>query len=193
MKISLRVYVILILLIIAAFITVWSQMINTTPVSLTTPDTAIIEESMVGVDARRFDKQGQLFQIATMGSWLRHKGQTVTQMKTPTLTLYRPDQSVWYISSENGQGFQKKMNGRFEKLHLSEKVKIERQMKEVSWQLHTQTLLFLLDKSIATTQDPVTVFGPGFEMKAKGMRAELGNSTIEFLKEIHCRYANPQA
>ncbi len=157
--------------------------------------TAIIDESMVGVHAQRFDHEGRLAQVVSMDSWVHHKGQTVTQMVAPTLKVYPLDGSAWFISAKNGEGFATEMGGQLEKLHLSQNVVVERigHINDKGWQLKTETLLFFPQQPTALTDAPVAVYGQGMEIHALGMRAYLNRHHIEFLKDVNCSYVVPHA
>lgn len=177
----------------AIFIMVLSR-ITPTENNPFTEKEAPIDQSMHGVNLLRFNKTGHLAQAITMQSWFHHKGQTVTQMIMPTMKVYHPDGSIWNISAKQGIGFQTPINGKVEKLQLSQNVVVQRQDANNSWlKLTTQTLLLFPLKQSALTNDPVHVDGPGVEINALGMRAQLDRQNIEFLKDVNSRYAKPQA
>lgn len=156
---------------------------------------AIIEESMTDVQAWRFDKEGRLIQAVKMQSWLHYKDQTTSQMILPTLKMYHLDGSLWDISAQTGESFQTQIQGKLEKLQLSDNVTILRSTQENqdTWELKTQHLLFLTQNPTAITNDPVVVNGPGMKIHATGLRANLENNTLEFLKDVRTHYATPQA
>lgn len=189
LKVSLRVYLALFLLITVVLILILS---HSTPQQSALPTTSlIVDQIMHDVTVHRFDKQGALLQVINMESWFHHQGQTVTQMVSPSLQVFHPD-GQWEISAEKGEGFSTEMGEQLEKLHLSLHVVVDRKGNKDSDQLHTENLLFFPRQSIALTDDPVKLYGHGMEIHAVGLRAYFDRHYIELLKDVNCHYAQPQ-
>jgi LPS export ABC transporter protein LptC len=153
-------------------------------------DSQIVEESMQGVRALRFDNQGHLNQEIHMQQWLRYQDTTVTQMIQPSLRVHATDGSLWDISAQNGEGFQEDMGKPLEKIHLFNNVIVKRTAKKADrWlTLTTTSLLFFPQEAMALTDDPVMIVGPNLQMKAQGLRADLDRHSIEFLKRVNSVY-----
>ena len=150
----------------------------------------IIQESMQGVHAKRFDLHGRLIQIVTMKSWLRYQGETVSHMISPALQIYHQDGTLWDISSARGEGFQTRMDGKLEKLHLSDNVIVKQSgyPNQFWWELTTQNLDFFTKRPMASTDDPVFIKGPGLQIQATGIRAFLEQHYVQFVKNVTTVY-----
>lgn len=193
MKISLRSYIALFLLLALTIIFISSKR---QPLLSADPKTdLIIEQSMSGIKAMRFDKEGHLTQEVTMKSWCHYQGQTISQLLAPTLKLYHADGGTWDISALKGQSFQTQINGKLDKLQLSENVNIVHinADKHSPMDLKTQHMMFYPQTSVASTDDPVVMNGSGVEIHAVGMHANLKEHTIELLKNVKSHYVTPKA
>lgn len=194
LRISLRAYILFFILLGISFVLIT---LNLIPRTHTTPpvNETLIEESLEGVSAYRFNEQGHLYQVVKMQSWLHYKGAPISQMASPTLKVYQPDGSIWHISAQNGKGFHTQMNGRIEKIQLSKNVVVDRStLQSKAWlKLTTQLLTFFPNQPLVTTEEAVMVEGPQLKIQAKGMRAHLDHQAIEFLKDVKSSYAVPKA
>lgn len=159
-------------------------------------NSAILEEAMKGVVAQRFDKNGKLIQIVKMDSWSHDKGQSVTQMIAPCLTLNQQNGSQLIVSGNEGEGYQSKMGTQIDKLQLTHNVSIKQinPNNDNFWELKTTSLLFFPKEPnpTAQTDEMVTVYSPSLTIKAQGMRADLHRETVEFLHQVRTFYATPQ-
>lgn len=190
LKISLRSYLIASILIVLGFIIL---VMHLTP-KMAAPamtNTALVEESMEGVSAYRFDDQGRLYQVVKMQSWLHYKGAEISQMLVPSLKVYHPDGSIWHIAAQTGESFHSHLHSPIEKIQLSRNVVVDRQMlHSEGWlKLTTQILTFFPNQPLATTNEPVVVESPQLKIHAQGMRAHLDRQAIEFLKDVKSSYA----
>ena len=192
MKISLRSYLALFLLLALTIIFISSKR---QPIQSLAPKTdLIIEQSMSDIKAMRFDKEGHLTQEVTMTSWCHYQGQTISQLHAPTLTLFHADGGTWNVSALKGQSFQTQINGKLDKLLLTENVSVVHQNPDKHpWDLKTQHMMFYPQTSLAETSDPVVVNGSGVEIHAIGMNANLKEHTIELLKNVKSYYVTPKA
>ncbi len=193
MKISVKVYVGVFLLLILGMLMIASKKSNYTTYQ---PHAKFVtEQSMLGVNAKRFDKEGHLTEVVNMQSWVHYQGQDVNQMTKPTLKMFHHDGGIWNISAEKGEGFQIQTKGKLEKLQLSQDVLVTRtdSLKNTMWELKTPELTYFPEKSSALTDSPVIVNGPGIEIHAIGLRANLENHAVELLKEVKTYYVSPQA
>ncbi len=192
MKISLRSYLALFLLLALTIIFISSK--RQPILSLAPKSDLIVEQSMNDIKAMRFDKEGRLIQEVTMRSWCHYQGQTTSQLLAPKLTLYHADGGTWDIAALKGQSFQTQMNGKLEKLQLSENVNVVHMNPDKHpWDLKTQHMVFYPQTSLAQTSDPVVVNGNGVEIHAIGMNANLKEHTIELLKNVKSHYVTPKA
>jgi LPS export ABC transporter protein LptC len=194
MKISLKVYVGIFLLLILGMLTIIASK-KSSYTAYQPQVKSVIEQSMSGVNAKRFDKEGHLTQVVNMQSWVHYQGQNVNQMIKPTLEMFHHDGGIWNISAERGEGFQIDTKGKLEKLQLSQDVLVTRtdSLKNTMWELKTQELTYFPEQSSALTDSSVIVNGPGIEIHAIGLRANLENHAVELLKEVKTHYASPQA
>lgn len=160
-------------------------------------NTPILEEAMKGVIAQRFDKNGKLIQIVEMDSWFHDKGQAVTQMIAPRLTLHQDNGSQLTVSGKAGEGYQTKMGTQIDKLKLMDDVCIKQVNPKTdnTWELKTTSLLFFPKEPnpTAETDDKVTVHATGLMIEAQGMRADLHRETVELIGKVKTLYATPQA
>lgn len=191
LKISLRFYLAFFLLLGVVFSVIYYQLAIPTT-SLPTSHAPILEESMHGIQVKRFNQQGDLSQIVKIKSWLHYKGETATQMLSPYLETYHRDGHRWIISANHGQGFQGGMK-QLDKVQLSQNVIVQRLGQTIdSWlTLKTENLLLFPKQPSAITEDHVLLNGPGITLNALGMRAHLDQNAVEFLKEVKCCYVKP--
>ncbi|MCS5710731.1 LPS export ABC transporter periplasmic protein LptC [Candidatus Berkiella aquae] len=155
----------------------------------------VLEETMTGVSAKRYDKNGKLIQVLEMGSWSHFKGQTTTQMLQPHLTVYQDNGSCLTVSSAQGEGYQAKMGTQIDQLKLINNVNVKQMNPKTQswWELKTSSLLlFPKDPNPrALTDDKVTVYAPSLTIEAQGMRADLHRETVEFLHQVKTFYETP--
>ena len=155
------------------------------------PKEIVIEEMMRGIKAQRFNEEGQLSEVMVMKAWSREQGKLTSQMDHPALKIYQNDGNLWEISSLRGEGFQSDLAVySLDKIRLMDEVQIQRtaQGKESPWILSTNILFLYPQKSLASTEEAITIQGPGMEMHAIGMQANLKTHVVEFLKEIKTQY-----
>lgn len=152
---------------------------------------SLVEESMTGVYATRYDKEGRLNQIVSIESWQHIKNDTVTSMIHPTLKMHYPNGNVCEISANQGEAFQTNLKSPLEKLHLMENVVVHQlgQAPDAWWELKTTNLLYFPGSETALTDDPVTVLGPSMLIQAHGIRAYLNDHRVEFINQVTSRYA----
>lgn len=150
----------------------------------------LLEESLSGIQAIRFDKQGNVRQVLNVAKWQHLKNETLSTMLYPHLTLHDRDGRVCHISADRGESFQASLKNSIEKLHLTENVVIRHlsTASESSWELKTDNVLYFPHSSIALTDDPVTLLGPAAVVHAHGMRAYLDQRRVEFLHEVQSQY-----
>lgn len=193
MKISLKIYIGLFLLLMFGMLAIAFKKSTYTIYQPSTEP--VLEQSMLGVNAKRFDIDGHLTQVVSMQSWVHYQGQKVNQMTKPVLKMFQQDGSIWDISSQYGEGFQIDNKGKIEKLLLSEDVLVTRadNRKDSFWKLTTQDLTYFPAQSSAMTDSAVIVYGPGLEIHAVGLRSNLEMHSIELLKEVKTHYVSPQA
>ncbi|MBS0290135.1 MAG: LPS export ABC transporter periplasmic protein LptC [Proteobacteria bacterium] len=191
MKISLRAY--LSFFVMLSFIIIFIYHKHSPNTVFYTNTQPVIEHALQGIKAKRFDSEGNLLQELRMNTWLRYQHDLTSHLKAPNLTIYYPNGEVWGIVAQQGQSFQQQINGKLEKLQLSENVAVKRLNKaNNSWyELKTQNMLFYPHQSTATTEDNVLVTGNGMKIQAKGMHANLKDHTIEFLKNVKTYYVVP--
>jgi LPS export ABC transporter protein LptC len=192
MKISLKIYLGLFTLLMFGMLTIAFK--KSTYTIYQPSSGSVIEQSMSGVNAKRFDKEGHLTQVVNMQSWVHYQGQNVNQMTKPTLKMIHQDGGIWNISAEQGEGFQIHAKSKLEKLQLSQDVVVTRSdsLKNTLWELKTQDLTYFPEQSSAMTDSSVIVNGPGVEIHAIGLRANLENHSVELLKEVKTHYESPQ-
>jgi len=190
LKISLRTYILFFLLLSAVVIALSFRFSQTNTFKPSTDN--VVEEKILGVNIRRFDDNGRLFQVASMKEWIHHQGQSNADMIAPMLTIYQPDGSAWQIQAKHGQGFYKQIHGHLEKLHLTDDVVVERlsQQHDVFLTLKTEQIIYVPDQYSASTTAPVTVTGKGIHLQAKGMQAFLDKQQVKFLHEVKSLYVH---
>lgn len=151
----------------------------------------LIEESMSGVRATRFDKEGNLHQAITMMNWQHIKDETTTSMQSPSLTLYYPDGKVCEISADLGEGFHADLKGHFDKLHLMKNVVIQQinQKANAWWELKTSSLVYFPTSQTAMTDEKVTVISPFVTMESQGMKIYIEQQRVDFINQVSSEYA----
>lgn len=171
----------------------WGRISSPTPISVN--EQAILDESMKGVQALRFDKQGNLIQILTMQAGWHHKGESVTHMVAPYLKIIQSNGALWDISAKTGESIQNTLGGKIQQLRLSEDVIVQQVItgsaskKDFWWKLKTPNLLFIEENALALTEDPVIIQTLGSETRAVGMRAHLDHHYVELLNHVDTHYA----
>lgn len=162
-----------------------------TTITLASNEETLVEESMTGVQATRFDKDGHLNQKIAMSSWQHLKGESITTMQKPELKMFYPNGSVCEISADKGEAFQANTKGPLEKLHLFQNVVVQQigQSPDSWWELKTNTLIYFPSNETAMTDDPVTVVGPSMSVKSQGLRAYLNQQRVEFINKVTSYYA----
>lgn len=161
------------------------------PTTSNSSATKQLEESMSGVRATRYDKEGRLYQTITMSKWEHFRNETITAMETPTLTLYYPNGKICEISSKFGEGFQADLKGPLEKLHLLENVLIQQldNNPEGWWELKTHSLVFFPASQTAMTDEQVFVVSPFLQLESQGMKVYLEQQRVEFIHQVKSHYA----
>lgn len=182
-----QTFVLLIVFFLCAGASYWSFFYSdNAPTSATK---ALIEESMSGVQAKRYDKTGHLYQAISMKKWEHLKGDTVTSMQAPSLTLYYPDGKVCEISADLGEGFHADLKGPLEKLHLIKNVMIQQINKQSAcWELKTASIIYFPSSQTAMTDDWVTVWGPSATLQSQGMKIYLDQQRVEFMSQVTSQY-----
>lgn len=151
----------------------------------------VVEEFMSKVQAKRYDKTGHLHQMIVMAKWEHFKGDTVTSMQTPSLTLYYPDGKICHISSDEGEGFHANLKGPLEKLHLFKNVVIQQlgERPQAWWELKTPSILYFPGSQTAMTDEWVTVISPSATIQSQGMKIYLDKQRVEFMSQVKSQYA----
>jgi LPS export ABC transporter protein LptC len=184
----------LILLSLISFLVVlWGRIPAPSPATVSVQ--TIVQESMKGVEGRRFNKEGQLTQILTMQAGWHNKGELVTHMAAPYLKIIQPNGTFWDISASMGESVQSAIGGKYQELQLTGNVIIQQIIAQESakndfwWKLKTQHILFIEKNSLALSEDPVVIESPGSETHAIGIRAYLDRRYIELLNNVNTYYA----
>lgn len=154
----------------------------------------LIQESMTKVQSKRFDESGRLVHLFQVQSWQREKNNPLSTMAFPTLTLFQ-ENGEWTVSAHSGKSKQTQLQGKLETLQLQNEVLIKQKNKKdnIAWELKTQTLEYFPEKSLALTEDLVTIYGPHVEIHAKGLRAYPKTQLIELLENVKTHYGKPNA
>lgn len=188
-RLSMQTFVLSIALLLCAGASYWFFLSpNNTSTNATT---TLIEESMSGVKAKKYDKTGHLHQTISMAKWEHLKGDTVTSMQLPALTLYYPNGKICEISADLGEGFHADLKGPLEKLHLIKNVVIQQigERPEAWWELKTASILYFPSSQTAMTDEWVTVLSPSATIQSQGMKIYLDKQRVEFMNQVTSQYA----
>ncbi len=187
LKIPLRAYAIFFVLFFASLFYFSFQ--KTANLTYSSASPVIVDQSLKGIKALRFDEKGQLTEILHMATWKHIQGNPISELEAPFLEIYQPDGS-WFISAKNGHSIQANIHSKIEKLQLFNEVSVKRVSinKKADWELKTEHLDFHPQLSTASTQDPVVIIGQGMQIHAKGMNANLKNHTLNLLNDVKSHY-----
>lgn len=193
MKISLRTYASVFFVLALAF--GYFTYHKTAQTVYTAPSTqTVIDQSLKGIHATRFDEAGQIVQILSMTSWQHEQGQAHSQLHEPKLQIFQKNGERWQISAKVGQSVQTNVYSKIESLQLSDDVTITRVgMAPDTWELKTQQMVFHPAQSVASTANPVFITSQGTHIQAIGMRANLKEQTINLLGNVKTHYVSPKA
>ncbi len=191
MKISLRTYAGVFLILTSIFIYFsYQKTANTTYLPQTQ---VVIDQALKGVQATRFDEEGNVIQILCMTSWQHRQGENQSELKNPHLTIYQPNGENWDIRAKEGLSTQTQIHGKIESLDLSNDVTVTRSSSQSQWALKTKQMLVQPQLSLATTKEDVFIEGQDSLIEAKGMRANLKEHTIQLLNDVKSHYVVPKA
>ena len=193
MKISLRTYTVVFLILTSAFIFFsYQKTASTTYVPQT--QVKIVDQALKGVKATRFDENGNIIQVLNMTSWQHLQGDLQSALVNPHLIIYQPNGEHWDIRAKEGQSKQTQVHGKIEALTLSNDVIVTRlnPKQDSMWALKTKQMVVHPQLSLATTQENVLIEGQGTQIEAKGMRANLKEHTIQLLDDVKSHYVAPK-
>lgn len=185
MRISLKVYVLIFLLLTAGMILATRHFAPVTTTAIA--DKAILDEAMHDIHLVRYNEQGQLIQRLQMNSWQRYKGETITYMIAPKLYVFS-EKGNWEVSANKGKGYQDSLKSNLKELYLSSNVVVKRLDSQGPWELRTDSLWFDPITTLAKTDDPIVLDGPSTQITAIGIRSILNQQTLEFVKNVETRY-----
>ncbi len=192
MKISLRAYSGFFLLLTIGFVTFSFK--KTADTQYVPKPQSIIDQSLKGIFAQRFDEMGNLSQVLSMDSWQHKQGDMVSALTSPHLILYQPNGEHWIIRAKHGLSKQTQVHGKIETLDLSQDVMITRFTDPADRiTLNTPYLVLEVPQSIAFTKENVVIIGDGMSIEAQGMRANLKDHTINLLSNVKSHYVVPKA
>ncbi|MBS0286212.1 MAG: LPS export ABC transporter periplasmic protein LptC [Proteobacteria bacterium] len=193
MKISLRTYVSVFF--VLALIFGYFSFQKTAQTVYTPPVQTVIDQSLKGIYATRFDESGQMIEVLTMKSWQHEQGQKHSQLEAPDLKIYQKNGEHWQICAKSGQSVQTQVYKKIESLQLSDDVTVIKvgTTPNSKWELKTQNMHYQPALSLATTTNPVFITGQGTNIQAIGMRANLKEQTINLLGNVKSHYVAPKA
>jgi len=154
---------------------------------------AVVDETMTGVIAKRFDKEGQLQQILHIDKWVHYKGEEFSHLQKPTIDSFLQDGNNWQLSADKAISYQTGLGRSIERLLLQGHVVI-RQLSsdhDKQWRLVTEELNYYPKLAQAKSQRPVSVYNHSFTMHAIGVQADFTKQNIEFLSKVRSTYESP--
>lgn len=161
------------------------------------PSKSMIEESMMGVKAYRFDNTGELSQEMQMKQGFRYRSQNTFHMVAPMVKIYHRD-ACWHIRADQGESRQAGRSKKIDQLFLYNHVEVKRietQKNPIhhNWVLKTHSLQYSPTTALATSNDPVTLLNGEAQIQAQGLRADFNEHTIELLKRVNSHYAKQRS
>ncbi len=149
---------------------------NSTPL----PD-AVMEDVIAFI----MDKQGKPSMKIVTPKLSHFTENDTTQLRTPSLTLYRKSPNPWYVTAKYAKATQG-----IENVFFWEDVVIHRAADEnnPSTLIKTTTLLVHPNKQTAETQDNIIMIQPNLMVHATGMYADMNTGDIKLLSQARGEY-----
>jgi lipopolysaccharide export system protein LptC len=183
---ALRNTTISLLLMLAAGLSIWSIIIsNKHPAPTVQNDPAKADSYMEDVIATMLGKDGKPTLKLISPKMIHFPENDSTKILTPRLTIFRKSPNPWYVDAD----YAKTKNGISEILFWDHVViHHPSDIENPNTSLQTQALTIFPDQQIARTDLPVTFIQPDTVVHAKGMLANLNDSTIKLLSETQGDY-----
>ncbi len=135
---------------------------------------------MKGVVIHLYDKKGQQLSQLKSVKLAHFKHQDQSLLEAPVIRLNQADGSLWQLEAKNGKIIKHK-----NQIELNHQVAVKEILQQqVSTQIDTQYLLIDLEKTTATTDDPITISHRYYQTKSIGMDMDFKNNIINLKQQV---------
>lgn len=152
------------------------------------------QEYMKGVSVFSYTDEGLLKHHLSADYWAYIPEQQESELTTPHLTVYKPDNTIWTIDAKKGNVTQPSI-GQIEQVELSDSVILKRPPSAnlMPITLETEVLRYQPKKQYAETDQAITLIKPDLTITGVGMRAYLNKNTVELLNNVKSQFiSKPQ-
>ena len=147
------------------------------------------QEYMVQVSVWNYTETGSLKSRMSAKSWSYFPEINASKLLAPHMTLYKPDNTIWDITAEEGTINQPSV-GAIEEIMLSKSVILERPATENAFPIlvKTEALNYNPKTQFAETEQLITMIKPDLKIVGTGMRAFLDRNAVELLHNVKTYY-----
>lgn len=152
------------------------------------------QEYMHDVAVWAFTEEGMLKHHLSAHYWAYTPDQHASQLSSPHLTVFKPDNTVWYIDAKFGHVKQPSL-GSIDQVELSDTVVLKRPatFNLMPITLETEVLRYQPKKQYAETDKKIKLTKPDLTITGEGMRAYLDKNSVELLNNVKSNFmASPQ-
>ncbi len=166
---------------------VWIQEATLTRPATSIPQThGEPDASIQGALLKRYNAQGQLFQILEAEQATHYPEADLTELKLPIINHWTPAGQLWVLSAKLGE-----LQGQ-EDIFLQDEVRLQPKNPDSAYtpELFTQRLWLNTEQSSAHTPDPVSLVSPAGRTHAVGLEASLNSHQIQLLSQVDSLYTS---
>jgi lipopolysaccharide export system protein LptC len=147
------------------------------------------EEYMSQVTVWNFSETGDLKHYLSAAYWAYLPETASSNLTTPHLIVYKPDQTIWQIDAERGNVKQPSI-GHIDQVELQGSVVMQRlaTKTEMPIKVETQVIRYQPKKEYAETDQLITLRKPDLTITGTGMRAFLDKNFVELLHNVKTCY-----
>lgn len=149
---------------------------------------------MKDVSVWAYTEEGMLKHHLSADYWAYVPLHQASQLTTPHLTVYKPDNTIWTIDAKRGDVTQPTL-GQIDQVELSDTVILKRPPSPnlMPITLETEVLRYQPKKQYAETDQSITLTKPDLKITGVGMRAFLEKNTVELLNNVKSQFvSSPQ-
>jgi len=135
---------------------------------------------MKGVVIHLYDKDGQQLSQLKSVKLAHFKHQDQSLLEAPVIRLNQADGSLWQLQADKGKIIKHK-----NQIELIDQVVVKEILQQkISTQIDTQYLLIDLEKTTATTDDPITISHQYYQTRSIGMDVDFKQNIINLNHEV---------
>lgn len=140
---------------------------------------------MESVSALRLDAQGQIEHEFHAPRLQHYPDDNTTDIDTPEITLYTPNQPTWQIHAAHARAFIKD-----KRILFWDHVRAEQQAssKKPATTFFTREITLYPKRRYAETSAPIKAVQPGITIKSVGLRADMQKGTLQLLAQVQGLY-----